>query len=183
MVRRKSVENRKKSETDIGAVSPDCRAENGKIYGFRFAPSFSDLIDKAAKKAGMTRSNFVRVAIANAISAVDLGEFVVREDVCRRQGQQTAPKDDVLARAAGARAVRYSKKPETPEHVRRLELLALGYDEEVIGAYLYAKARAEKTVGRPLTPEEDDEFITSAAARIAEIKQCYGGWGEGPPNM
>ena len=183
MVCQKSVKNRKKELSELGSECSEGARENGKIYGFRFAPSFSDLIDKAASKAGMSRSNFVRSAIANAISAVESGVFSADENVCRRQGQQTAPKNDVLARAAGARAVRDSKKPGTPENARRMDLLAAGYDEEAVGAYLYAKARAEKSGGRPLTPEEDEEFITSAAARAAEIKACNGGWGEGPPNM
>lgn len=183
MVCQKSVKNRQKELSELGSECSEGARENGKIYGFRFAPSFSDLIDKAASKAGMSRSNFVRSAIANAIYAVENGEFSADENVCRRQGQQTAPKNDVLARAAGARAVRDSKKPGTPENARRLELLSAGYDEEAVGAYLYAKARAEKSGGRPLTPEEDEEFITSAAARAAEIKACNGGWGEGPPNM
>lgn len=160
----------------MGCKEPlNCCGENGKVYGFRLLPSFSALIDEAARITGVPRSDFVRNAIARAVedAGVSVGSFIVA-----RQGKQTAPRGEVLARAAGARSVRVSKTPGTPENVRRMELLAAGYDEEAVDAYLYAKARAEKSGGRPLTPEEDEEFIASAAARAAEIKACNGGGGE-----
>lgn len=180
---------RKKSNTEkielpeLSSESSVCADEKVKIFGFPLTPSFSELINAAAKKAGMTRANFVRSAIANAIRSVSQDCFSADPNVCRRRGQQTAPKDDILARAAGARAVRKSKTPGMPEHARRMELLRLGCDEETIGAYIYAKSRAEKAAGRSLTAAEDEEFIKSAIARAAEIRQCNGGWGEGPPNI
>lgn len=126
----------------------------------------------------MRRSDFVRAAIAKAVetAGVSVGENF---NVCR-QGKQSLPKSEVLARAAGARAVRDSKTPGTPENARKMELLAAGYGEEAIAAYLYAKARAEKTVGRALTPDEDEEFITSAAKAVAKANES---WGAGPPNL
>lgn len=180
MVRRKSVEKEQESKTDTSAVLGGARAKKV-LIGVHVDEDFACAVELAAKKLNLSKSNFVRIAIVRAVR--DAGLEIDDSGAVSYRGQQASPKNDVLARAAGARAVRYSKKPETPEHVRRLELLALGYDEEAIGAYLYAKARAEKTVGRPLTPEEDEEFITSAAARAAEIKACNGGWGEGPPNL
>ena len=144
--------------------------ENGKIYGFRFAPSFSGLINEAASKVRMSRANFVRSAIANAISAVERGEFSADENVCRRQGQQTAPKNEVLARAAGARAVRNSKKPGTPENARRLELLELGYDEEAVVEHIYAEARAKKLEVCTIAPEKDKKFISLDVERSEELE-------------
>ena len=182
MVRQKSVKNRQKSETELGSDSLCCvREKKTALVGVQVEPSFAAIVESAARLAGMSKSNFVRLAVVRAVR--EYGFSIDEAGAVSFRGQQTAPKNDVLARAAGARAVRDSKKPGTPENARRMELLAAGYDEEAVGAYLYAKARAEKSGGRPLTPEEDEEFITSAAARAAEIKACNGGWGEGPPNL
>lgn len=173
----KSQSKRKEKDSDTIAESSKKMRQITVFAG----DSFVSAVELAAEKMGLSKSNFVRLAVAKAVR--EAGVEIDDSEAVSYRGKQSAPKDDVLARAAGARAVRCSKKPDTPEHARRLGLLALGYDEEAIGAYLYAKARAEKSGGRPLTPEEDEEFITSAAARAAEIKACNGGWGEGPPNL
>lgn len=127
---------------------------------------------------GLTKSNFVRLAVARAVR--EAGVEIDDAEAVSYRGKQSAPKKDVEASAAGARAVRRSKQAGTPENARRLELLALGYCEDAVAAYLYAKAKAEKFSGRALAPAEDAEFISSAAARVAESSNPYG---VGPPNF
>lgn len=178
MKRAKTEQKNEKSENDTASSSLFCAVEKVKIYGFPLTPSFSNLISAAAKKAGLSRANFVRLAVVKALR--EAGFAVDDANAVSYQGKQSLPKSEVLARAAGARAVRDSKTPGTPENARRMALLAAGYAEDAVAAYLYAKARAEKTAGRALTPAEDQEFITSAAARAAEASNP---WGAGPPNL
>lgn len=181
----KNIKKKKKELSDSVSESSDSAPENGKIYGFRFQPKFSDAIDAAASKLGMTRSNFVRIAIARAIE--DAGIFVGEEAVLMRQGQQSAPKEQVDASAAGARAVRNAKRAGTPENARYKALVGGGMHTQAALDYLYAKAKAERFVGRSLTPEEDAEFLSSASRAYEELpeeeilRRAVAGMGDGPP--
>ena len=122
------------------------------LVGVHMEPHLVALIDSASFLAGMSRSNFVRLAIVRAVK--EYGFFVDEVDAVSYQGKQKAPREEVLARAAGARAVRDSKTLGTPGNDLRIELLSAGNKEEVVNKCIYEKARAEKLAGRMLSAEE-----------------------------
>lgn len=178
MKRAKTQQKKEKSKNDTASFLLSACEKRTVLLGVQVDPSLVSLVESAARLARTTKSNFVRLAVVKALR--EAGFAVDDADAVSYQGKQSLPKSEVLARAAGARAVRDSKTPGTPENARRMALLAAGYAEDAVAAYLYAKARAEKTAGRALTPAEDEEFITSAAARAAEASNP---WGAGPPNI
>ena len=184
----KNNKKNSKSETDSLSVSlprEQKKAEKSTLLGVMVDADFFQAVDAAAKKRGLTRSNFVRAAIAVAVR--DSGVEIDDSSATSYRGQQSAPKVQVDASAAGARAVRDAKRAGTPENARYKALVGGGMHPQAALDYLYTKAKAERFAGRALTPEEDAEFLSSASRAYEEIpeeeiiRRAAAGMGEGPP--
>jgi hypothetical protein len=155
----KNSKKKKKELSDSVSESSDSASENGKIYGFRFQPKFSDAIDAAAAKLGMTRSNFVRSSIARAIedAGISLGGAEVlcnkgaRRDMATAEGAQKA-----RAQIASARAVRDWKRDLFKRHER-----------DVAFAIAQTWDNAAEKVGRRLRLDELEQCEREIASLMA----------------
>lgn len=154
----------------------DAALKKSVLLGAKVDGLFFSQVEAAAKKLGMTRSNFVRRAVADAVAAA--GGNIPENAVSAYQGQQCAARDVVAANAAGARAVRDSLKNGTHENAIRARLKRAGYGDACLSLYFYARGRAENSAGRALTEEEDAEFLSSAQGvaldreRDAELRRA-----------
>lgn len=95
------------------SVSPQ-KPGKSSLLGVMVDSDFLAAVDAAAKKNGLSRSNFVRKAIADAIKAS--GGSISDFSTTAYRGQQTAPKAVVEQRAASARAVKLWKQSLPKRH-------------------------------------------------------------------
>lgn len=165
----KNSQKKKKELPDILSESSSGVPEKVKIFGFPLAPSFSEKINEAAAKLGMTRSNFVRSAIARAIeeAGVSLGGSEVlcskgaRRDMATEAGAQKA-----RAQIASARAVKQWKQGLRKRH-----------DAFTADAIAQTWDNAAAKVGRKLRLDE----LEQCEREIVAALRAAAGMGGGPP--
>lgn len=87
----------------FGGVSLEKNPKSN-LLGAKVDSSFLAEVDAVAARCGLTRSNFVRKVVAEAVRAY--GGAVDDASVVSYQGQQTAPKEVVEKRIAAARAAK-----------------------------------------------------------------------------
>ena len=113
----KNSQKKEKSETEVISVSlynEQKKAGKSTLLGVMVDAAFFQAVDAAAKKCGLTRSNFVRAAIAVAVR--DAGVEIDDSSATSYRGQQTAPKAEVDRRVASARAVKLWKQGLRKRH-------------------------------------------------------------------
>lgn len=163
----KNSQKNEKSETDKMSVSLSCeqkKAGKSTLLGAMVDAAFFQAVDAAAKKCGVTRSNFVRSAIARAVR--DAGVAIDDSSATSYRGQQTAPKAEVCRRAASARAVKLWKQGLRKRH-----------DAFTADAIAQTWDNAAAKVGRKLRIDE----LEQCEREIVAALRAAAGMGGGPP--
>lgn len=136
---------KKKKEGGDIVSGPSSKSSKSNLLGVMVDSSFLAEVDAAAERCGLTRSNFVRKAIADAVRAH--GGVVDNASAVSYQGQQTAPKEVVNSRIASARAVKAWKQSLPSRH-----------EPWMVKAIIQTWDTAAAKIGRKLT--------------VAELEQC-----------